>query len=184
MKTSPFFHELLSAYQSEIDDLTFDSDGKNVLQKRLTEKRKEINFLLQMIELSPEMVAAVFHQGFQFKSQAAMEKLIKCESEQLPPWDSFAGALTLNSRAQELAKIVLKEPMGEWLLTVAAALEYMYGKPGAATTSKNDSDETGEDEEEDDENFNEFDAEEENEARVREEAGADWLVEQGFDRKD
>ena len=39
MKISPFFHDLRSAYQAEIDDLTQDSEGKDVLRKRLAQKR-------------------------------------------------------------------------------------------------------------------------------------------------
>jgi hypothetical protein len=57
MRISPFFLALRSAYQSELDDLTFDSEGRNVLRQRLAQRRKEIGFLRQMIELSPEMVA-------------------------------------------------------------------------------------------------------------------------------
>ena len=48
MSISPFFHELRSAYQAEINDLTFDSEGRDVLRQRLTERRKELGFLLQM----------------------------------------------------------------------------------------------------------------------------------------
>ena len=39
MSISPFFHELRSAYQAEIDDMTFDSDGRDVLRQRLSERR-------------------------------------------------------------------------------------------------------------------------------------------------
>ena len=44
-------------------------------------------------------------------------------------------------------------------------------------------DEDGDEEDNDDDNVFD-DEEEEAEARAREEAGADWMVEQGFDRKD
>lgn len=183
MKISRFFCDLFPAYQSEIDDLAFDSEGNNVLQKRLAEKRKELGFLLQMMEISPEMVAVVFHQGFQFKSASAMEKLIGCESDEFPLWDSFSAAITLTPRAQELAKAVLKEPKGAWFLTLAAALEYMHSRPGAAPAVDRSDDE--EDGDEDDSNdMDEFDVEEEKDARAREDAGADWMVEQGFDRKE
>ena len=74
MNISPFFHQLRSAYQAEIDDLTFDSEGQDVLRQRLTERRKEVGFLLQMMELSPEMVAVIFHQGFQFKQPAVIDR--------------------------------------------------------------------------------------------------------------
>jgi hypothetical protein len=77
--------------------------------------------------------------------------------------------------------------MGAWFLTVAAALEFMYAKPGArpVTASAHDEDTDGEnDGEEDSDERNEQDDEDEEDARQREEAGQDWMVEQGFDRKD
>lgn len=181
MSISPFFSDLRSAYQSELDDLTFDSEGRDVLQHRLTERRKELNFLLQMIELSPEMVAVIFHKGFQFKSPAVMDHLLTHESDEFPHWDSLADAMHLPPWAHDLTQVVRKEPMGEWFLTVAAGLEYMHSKPGLIPTHRADA-EDDEDEDSDD-SLNEFDALEEDEARVREEAGADWMVEQGFDRK-
>lgn len=176
MKISPFFLGLRSAYQSELDDLTFDSEGRDVLRQRLTERRKELDFLLQMIELSPEMVAVIFHQGFHFKLPAVMDHLLTHESDEFPDWDSLAHAVHLPPWAHDLTQVVLKEPMGEWFLTVAAGLEYMYGKPGAAPATKNDA--------HDDESADDDGDEEEVEARAREKAGADWMVEQGFDRKD
>jgi hypothetical protein len=71
---------------------------------------------------------------------------------------------------------------------VAVGLEYMFSKPGAAPAH------TGEGRENDDEDaefdepnrdaLDDFDDQEEGDAQAREEAGADWMVEQGFDRKD
>ena len=52
MKLSPYFHDLRSAYQAELDDLVSDSEGNDVLRKRLAEKRNEIAFLVQMMELA------------------------------------------------------------------------------------------------------------------------------------
>jgi hypothetical protein len=53
MSISHYFSDLRSAYQAEIDDLSFDSEGNNVLRQRLAQQRKEIGFLLTMITLSP-----------------------------------------------------------------------------------------------------------------------------------
>ena len=187
MKISPYFIQLRSAYEAEIDDLTSDSEGHDVLRKRLTEKRKEINFLIQMLELSPEMVAVIFHQGFSFKLPAVMDHLLLSESDELPEWDSLADAVQLAPWAQALAEVILKAPMGAWFMTVAAALEYMYAKPASrpVTAAAHDEDTDGEnDGEEDSDERNEQDAEDEEDARKREEAGQDWMVEQGFDRKD
>lgn len=183
MKISSFFSPLRSAYQAELDDLASDSEGKNVLRQRLTEKRKEINFLIQMMEISPEMVAVIFHQGFRFKLPAVLDYLLQAESDEFPEWDSLADAVQLTPWAQELAQVILKAPMGPWFMTVAAALEYMYSKPDTRAAAQAD-DEDGDDDNEDDEERNAFEDEEEAEDRAREEAGADWMVEQGFDRKD
>jgi len=189
MKLSPYFIQLRSAYEAELDDLTSDSEGRDVLSKRLAEKRKELKFLIQMIELSPEMVAVIFHRGFSFKLPAVMDHLLLSESDELPEWDSLADAVQLTPWAQALAQEILKAPMGAWFLTVAAALEYMYAKPGArpVTASADDEDTDGEGDGDEDGDGDgdalELD-EDEKEARLREDAGADWMVEQGFDRKD
>ena len=205
MSISPFFQDLRSAYQAEINDLTFDSEGKDVLRQRLAERRKELGFLLQMMELSPEMVAVIFHQGFEFKKPAVMDDLIAQESEALPDWESLADAIALTPWAQDLSIMVLKQPLGNWFLAVAAGLEYMYNKHDASLDSD------GGDEADDDDSDESTDSEREGEgegrggrhegddradpvadadgserraAREREAAGADWLAEQGFDRKE
>ena len=72
MKLSRYFSDLRSAYEAELDDLTSDSEGKDVLKKRLAAKRSEIGFLVQMLSYSPEMVAVVFHRGFRFAKPAAL----------------------------------------------------------------------------------------------------------------
>jgi hypothetical protein len=182
MQTSSFFDQLRSAYASEIDDMTFDSEGKNVLRQRLAERRQELAFLRQMMELSPEMVSVVFHQGFRFKNPALMEHLLGLESDEFPAWDTLTESIGLEPWAQQLANELIKEPMGEWLLTVAAGLEYLFAKPERAGAKGSDNDDSEDDE--NTENGVDGDDEEEQDARAREEAGQDWMVEQGFDRKD
>ncbi len=190
MSISPFFLNLRSAYRSEMDDLTFDSEGRDVLRQRLAEKRKEISFLVQMMELSPEMVAVIFHQGFNFKRPAVMDHLLSHEADEFPEWSHVSDGIEWAPWAQELAQVILKAPGGEWFLTVAAGLHYMAGKPDAAPAMQNGNDELDdEDADEDgDDHQDEFDADEDGDepgdARARKEAGADWLVGQGFDRKD
>jgi len=183
MRTSSFFSQLRSAYASEIDDMTFDSEGKNVLRQRLAARRKELTFLRQMMELSPEMVSVVFHQGFRFKNPALIEHVLSLESDEFPAWDTLSDAITLEPWAQQLADELCKEPMGEWLLTVAAGLEYLFAKPDRAS-AKYHSEDDDEGSEKDSEGKHDGEDEEEKDARAREEAGQDWMVEQGFDRKD
>ena len=193
MNISPFFRNLRSAYQSEMDDLTFDSDGRDVLRQRLADKRKQIGFLVQMMELSPEMVAVVFHQGFAFREPALMEHLLSHEADEFPEWSSLSGGIDLAPWTRELVQVILQSPQGEWFLTLAAGLQYMAGKPDGAfgaqgaSDASQDEDEDGESEDTDDyqDEFNTHEQDElRGDARTRAEAGAEWLSGQGFDRKD
>ena len=190
MSTSPFFHNLGAAYQAELDDLSFDSEGRDVLRQRLADKRRELGFLRQMIELSPEMVAVVFHRGFHVKNPQRMEQLIGQASERLPSWDSLADVVALQPWALPMGLEILKEPMGGWFLTVAAGLEYLYGKPGKAPASDSDGDDQDADENPDREHSDGGDADSDGDSddghdgNGRHEAGEDWLADQGFDRKD
>ncbi len=175
MTISPFFTDLRSAYQAELDDLSQDSEGKDVLKKRLADKRSEIDFLVKMMELSPEMVAVVFHQAFAFSNAAVMDDLLSFEADELPDWTGLANDIQIAPWAQGLVDKVLSEPGGEWFLTVAATLEYMAGKPVAHAAQVDD---------EDDEEEFDGDAEERADAKARKEAADDWMVGQGFDRKE
>lgn len=199
MSISPYFLDLRSAYQSEMDDLRFDSEGCDVLHQRLAGKRQEMAFLVQMMDTSPEMVAVVFHQGFDFTEKTVMEHLLSHDADVdgFPAWSSLSGGFALAPWAQDLAHIVLQAPGGEKFLTLTAGLEYMAGLPVAASiVSAEDSD--GDDDEDSDENGEDgedgenalviFEGDDEREqsgdARARHEAGSDWLVQQGFDAKD
>ena len=119
MSISPFFHELRSAYQAELDDLMSDSEGKDVLRKRLAEKRQELGFLVKMIELSPEMVAVVLHQGFRFTQPAVMDHFLTHDADELLSWDVVSEALQIEPWADAMVQEILKEPLGEWFMTVA-----------------------------------------------------------------
>ena len=190
MNISPFFLDLHSAYQAEMDDLTFDSDGRDVLRQRLAAKRKEIGFLVQMMELSPEMVAVIFHQGFAFSQPAAMDHLLSHEADEFPEWSSLSGGIELAPWTRELVQVILQAPKGEWFLTVAAGLHYMAGKPVAAQAvqsgaDESDYDDADEDGDDDPDDFDDHESDEvRGDARDRKEAGANWLEGQGFDRKD
>lgn len=182
---SPYFRNLRTAYFAEMDDLLSDSEGSNVLNQRLTQRRKEIGFLVSMMEISPEMVTVVLHKAFRFKSAAVMDHLVSQEPEDLPEWDALADTVEVAPWARSLLETIRKQPLGDWFLSVAAGLEYLYDKPDTRRALDTTADD--EDEDEDDDLVNDVDAledDEEREAREREEAGADWMVEQGFDRKD
>ena len=107
-----------------------------------------------------------------------MDDLLSRDADALPEWDSLAHAIEMAPWTLEIVHVLQKQPMGEWFMTVAAALEYMHSKPEFPQTSESD------DEDENEENEDGVEDAEEAEARTREEAGADWMVEQGFDRKE
>jgi hypothetical protein len=186
MSTSAYFKLLRTSYQAELDDLTSDSEGKDVLKKRLAEKRKELDFLKQMIELSPEMVAVIFHNAFTYKLPAVMDDLLSFEADELPGWSTLNAVVTMADWAKEPAKVILKEPFGEQFMTVAAALEYMFHKK-THRPPLHENDEEDDDNEDHDggaDYDSEHDKQANKEAKAREEAGQDWMVEQGFDRKE
>ncbi len=191
MSMSAFFRALRTSYQAEIDDLTFDSEGRNVLRQRLQEKRGQIAFLRQMMELSPEMVAVVFHGGFHFELPAVMEQLLTLESDEFPEWHSLSDAVQLTPWAQELADGFLQEPMGDWFMTVAATLEYLFQRPsshhheGAGHDGQADHADDAHHQTHRRDHDHDFDKnDEQHHDHDHEETSAQWLEDQGFDRKE
>jgi hypothetical protein len=197
MSMSAFFRALRASYQAEIDDLSFDSEGRDVLRHRLEEKRGQVVFLKQMMELSPEMVATVFHKGFHFELPAAMEHVLTLESDEFPEWDSLRDAVQLAPWAKDLAEVFLAEPQGEWFMVTAAALEYLYQRPPAhghedAHDGHEAHDEHGDEAQpsskrRDHDHGHDFDRDDANNHandHDHEESSADWLEQHGFDRKE
>ena len=180
MTLSPFFEELKSAYDAELDDLLTDSAGHDVLAQRLRLKRSQLAQLLPMIEYSPEMVAVAFHGGMEFSSVAVMRDLALRDPEELPSWDLLSESVDLQPWAAELAKIALTDPNGERFLVVTACLEFLHG--GSRSSPEAAHRQQGDDGRDDDEQFG-LDQDSDSDVDL-EEAGADWLAEQGFDRKD
>jgi hypothetical protein len=182
MHISPFFQELRSAYQAELDDLNSDSEGQYILDKRLAEKRQSLDFLLQMMDLNPEMVAVVLHQAFEFTEPELMAHFIIRDADDLLSWDVLSEGVRIAPWAQPMVDKILAEPVGAWFMGVAAALEYMHGTPMRGHGSAHDPDA-----DEDLENVERGDQpehDEAREAREREEAANAWMVEQGFDSKE
>lgn len=193
MKLSPFFHDLRSAYQAEIDDLLSDSEGKDVLRRRLADKRAEMGFLVKMIDLAPEMVAVAFHQGFRFGHREALERLVTCGGDHIPAWGSLSTAVTLEPWAQPLAALVLREPGGERFLAIAAGLEYLHQQarmaPSVALAESDLESAEGDDADLDADDdgasaLSADDAADTHTRESREEARDNWLADVGFDRKE
>ena len=175
MTTSHYFSDLRALYQAELDDLRTDSEGNNVLARHLDEKRGELGFLMQMMDANPEMLAVVFHQA-------------------LPGWDAIGEVVDVAAWACDMVRTITATPMGGEFMVTAAALEYLYHKPftlAERAGADDGEDEDGQDQDEvraerhDDNHTDDHDHDDtEAAARAREEAGNDWMAEQGFDRKD
>ena len=190
MKISRYFRDLRKAYEAELDDLTSDSAGKDVLRKRLDAKRKEMGFLVQMMEPAPEMVAVVFHRAFRFVKHAPLQALVGKGEEQLPEWDSLtsAGAVTLEPWAQSLVDKVLQDPFGSRFLSLAAGLEYLQHHANAAPvqSSAESDDESDEEDHYSDNDGDHLSADDDLGKvtdRSREEASDNWLSDIGFEPK-
>ncbi|MES2537595.1 MAG: hypothetical protein V4632_17180 [Pseudomonadota bacterium] len=176
MKLSYFFQDLSKAYQAELEDLLSDSEGKNVWAARLREKRSQFPFLMTMIESDPEMVAVAFHGGIRFTSPHAMTLLSSTEPDEFPSWEELAQAVHFDTATQKLADTVLLERGGERFLITTVCLEYLHAKNAGFSSAavEDDADEQDVADEHD---------EGEGEEHDLEEAGAEWLAEQGFDRR-
>jgi len=177
VRLSAYFEELQSAYDAELDDLLTDSAGHDVLAQRLRLKRSQLPDLLPMIDFSPEMVAVAFHGGMDFSSPEVMRDLASQDPEELPSWEILLESVHLQPWASALAKTVLEVPNGERFLVVTACLEYLHGRSSAAS-------ESGDRRQRNDFDDDSSDADVDGDDVDLEEAGADWLAEQGFDRKD
>ncbi|MFZ6814485.1 hypothetical protein ACO0K3_08450 [Undibacterium sp. Rencai35W] len=192
MKLSQYFQELQSVYDAELEDLTSDSEGKDILRHRLKEKREQVPFLLPMMKSNPEMVAVAFHDAFKYLNPLKIELLLSKPLQQLTPWAELSKHLRLEAWAESLSKTVLQHADGEQFMVIAAALEYLNKSKlsRASSPSVADDDQDDESEHEDDGVHdvhgvrNDMDDGDSEDGYDLEEAGADFLAEQGFDRKD
>lgn len=196
MKFSRYFQELMLAYKAELDDLRSDSEGKDVMRHRLKEKREQLRFLLPMMASNPEMLAPAFHDAFLFMNPLSFEALASKEANKLPSWKSLASAVKLEPWAEKMAQMVLAEEAGDAFMVTAACLEYLsrsqHTRVPAISNDEDSDDESAESDAELHENgdldghygrHGRDDGDDGDDVDL-EEAGADWLAEQGFDRKD
>ncbi len=183
MRLSHYFDDLNKAYRAEIEDLQTDSEGNNVLAARLKDKRTQFAQLMPMIEFAPEMVAPAFHGGISFTNPQVMAMLSSVEPEEFPAWSDLIQTVQFDAWAEKLVAIVLQERNGERFLITTICLEYLFGKTSGkysdhhpSTTDAADDEESGNEGREREEN--------DEEEKDLDEAGADWMAEQGFDRRE
>ena len=165
--TSFYFEDIFERYAHEIDDLRSDSEGRDVLARRLRDKHKEFPFLLSMIDTAPEMVAPAFHGAFRFVSQTLVYGAAHSEpgDDDFPSWNELARTLEIADWARPLVAQCLKQDGGDSFLVTVAVLEHMLGSGLAVRAAPESA--RGHDEDDDAEDLSE--------------AGDEWMSEQGFD---
>ncbi len=171
MRMSPYFSQLKDSYQSEIDDLRFDSVGNDVLEQRLAEKRRAFKELLPMMECAPEMVAATFHGSISVNDRALMETYVLQHPDALPTWDIVSGSLSVRADHDALIALALSAEGGDAFLVTMACLQFLFDVQDDQFVSQaDDSDEL--------DHADEQDVEDDEDEKVE-----DWLSKHGFDRR-
>lgn len=167
--TSPYFEDLAERYGYELDDLRSDSEGKDVLNKRLRDKRQSFKALLPMLEDAPEMVAPAFHGAFRYNDRRILGRAADTLPGMgaFPRWSEVAGTLTIAPWAQPLIDMCLEEADGDAFLVTSAVLDWLQTedirRPQASMAAEDDEDDDTED---------------------LGDAGSGWMSEQGFDAVD
>ena len=186
MTLSRYFEDLNKAYCAELADLESDSEGKNVLPSRLQQKRAQFASLMPMIEFAPEMVAPAFHGGVRFIDPQALTMLSFAEPDDFPDWSAIRDAVEFEPWAAKLVTVVLAESGGERFLLTMIGLEFLHARDSDramlrhATTAGADADEANIAEENGDGTRGDDD---DDDGHDLDEAGSDFLADQGFDRR-
>lgn len=180
MSLSRYFEDLSKAYKAELEDLQSDSEGNDVLARRLKEKRSQFAALLPMIETAPEMVAVVFHGELHFDNLQAMYNLSLTEPDEFPDWDALASTLQMSPPIQALVAQALAAKGGECFMLTVACLEYLYSNSAGTSRAAHEDNSDEDDEHDEGENGRSDDDDE----RDLDEAGADWMSDQGFDKRE
>ena len=181
MKLSPFFKDLSKSYAYEIEDLTYDSGGGNVLKSRLKIKRDQFAELLPMIEFEPVMVAPAFHGAFSFSDKALLEKLVAAKPGGFPTWKKLAATVKMEAWADKLARTALKSEGGEQFMLIAAGLEFILSGIGVAAAAGDAEPAAAPADVPSEEEERPLDSNDVGKALG--EAGEDYLSDQGFDRR-
>ena len=162
MKISRYFTDLMATYVAEVEDLKTDSNGDDVLNARLKEKRSQIADLLPMISTNPEMLAVIFHKSIKIIDPAKINSYLDKEPAKFPLWNTIVPSVSFASWASSLVEKLKSESGGEQFLLTTVMLEHLYALYEISESK-----------------FEEIDSSDESEDLA--EAGGEWLSEQGFD---
>jgi hypothetical protein len=164
MRISRYFTDLMATYVAEIDDLKTDSGGSDVLKERLKDRRSQIADLMPMMESNPEMMAVAFHKSIVVKDVKAILNYLPKEPSGFPSWDLIAPCVQFEPWATATIAMLKKAEGGEQFLLTTVMLEYMFSRYEVSE------DHHQAEESDDDENSEDLN-----------EAGGEWLADQGFD---
>lgn len=173
MNLSNYFHDQLDGYQAEIDDLTSDSEGKDVLQRRLKDKRSEFAAIVGMLDTDPLLLAPAFHGAFSFPENRAetIEDLLTRVPGDFRPWAEIAGQVRVASWAKPMVALALEQAEGEDFLSLVLGLEYALTRHKSG--GRDDTDDDG----------HARDGDDEDDGSEADAQGEDFLEQQGFDRR-
>ena len=166
MRISRYFTDLMATYVAEVDDLKTDSGGGDVLKARLKDRRSQLVDLMPMMETNPEMMAVAFHKSISIKSAKTILSYLSKEPSEFPAWDSVAPSVQFESWAIAPVEALKKVKGGEQFLLTTVMLEYLFSR---YEVSEEHHQEDGEEDELD------------NDVEDLNEAGGQWLSDQGFD---
>ena len=161
--------------------LAVDFEGRHVLERRLTEKRKEFTSLLPIAVEMPELAAPALHRAFAFTRGHDAERLLLGTPGRLPAWVTVESMLTIQPWAHPLIEQALKIKGGDTFLIITALLDHAYlaaDKTAATEGVEGSGDEEGNGRGEGGDN----DGDDGDDQGDLSEAGGAWLEQQGFDR--
>jgi hypothetical protein len=176
MILSRYFHDLHGSYQAEIEDLRYDSEGNDVLQSRLAQKRRELSSIMPMIDCDPVLVATAFHGAFDFEPADAVlfEELLAREPGEFHPWLETAAGVGIAEWAEPMITQALGQEMGAEFLSTVLGLEYAFSRYSDPYVR----DEAPDDDKDGDEDMRDETQEPGDDVRID-----DYLEQHGFDRR-
>ena len=186
MSLSPYFQDLQSAYEAEIDDLTSDTEGKDVLQRRLKDKRSQFPAIVSLLDTDMLLLAPAFHGAFQFPEHRTepLEDLLSRSPGDFPAWAQIAGFVEVAGWARPMVDLAMQEPLGDDFMSTVVGLEYVRLRHrGRAAPAWAEGEDEARAERHDDQDGEDGGEGEDLGGADAESLGEDFLEEQGFDRK-
>jgi len=167
MRISRYFTDLMATYVAEIDDLKTDSGGGDVLNARLKDKRSQFAGLMPMMQTNPEMLAVIFHKAITVKDSKTILSYLSKEPHEFPEWGSIANCVQFQPWAAAYVDQLATTADGEEFLLTTVMLEYLLSRYEISEEQASHDNDDNMDDDEDAADLNE--------------AGSEWMAEQGFD---